>query len=187
MTFQTTEARIFQLIEEDLTLRGFELLSVKYDSGHAKLSIIIDKINLDDPKVTSDDCGLIIKIIKPLIDVSKIIKANYNFEVSSAGLERPLIKRADYIKFAGREVLIKLSKINISENETENKQNKEEVLQKQYKGKLLGMDDNDILIEYINEKSEKIIKKLPFEDVKSAKLVLTEEIFRSILKQRPIC
>lgn len=89
------------LIEE----RGMELVSLEYrkeGSGWA-LRLFVDK----DGGVTLDDCADISRMVDALLDADDIIHHEYNLEVSSPGLNRPLKKESDFQRFIGKQARIK--------------------------------------------------------------------------------
>ena len=69
------------------------------------LQIMLEKN--DGTSVNIDDCEIASKEISVLLDVLDPIKGHYNLEVSSTGLDRPLVKKQDYVRFCGNKVLVK--------------------------------------------------------------------------------
>lgn len=84
---------------------GLELVELQYRrEGHGwVLRFFIDK----EGGVTIDDCALASREIGAYLEVEDLLDHAYHLEVSSPGLERPLKKRDDYLRFAGRLVRIK--------------------------------------------------------------------------------
>jgi len=98
---QKAEAILAPLLEaEGLSLVD---ISFKWERGGWVFRVLIDK----KEGVTLDDCALISREFGQLLDVENIIPTSYRLEVSSPGLDRPLKKEADFIKYAGRRVRIK--------------------------------------------------------------------------------
>ncbi|MFY9589672.1 ribosome maturation factor RimP [Rickettsia endosymbiont of Halotydeus destructor] len=161
---QTIEQQITGVIEETLTTMGFELVIVRLRGMNFKiLEILIDR--LDGEKVTVEDCGQVSQNISAILDVEDIIDEAYNLEVSSSGVERPLVKFADYNRFSGREVNIKLKALLNGKT--------------RYQGKIIKGEDNKI---YINFQGEEVI--LDFDLIKNASLVLTDEMFKELLDKK---
>ena len=69
------------------------------------LQIMIEKI--DETLVTIDDCQKVSRAVSVCLDVMNPISGQYNLEISSTGIDRPLVKIEDYIKFVGKSVVIK--------------------------------------------------------------------------------
>jgi ribosome maturation factor RimP len=83
-----------------------ELVEIQFRrEGHGwVLRLFIDSEN----GVTIDDCAAVSREISAYLDVEDLIEHAYHLEVSSPGLERPLKKKDDFVRFAGRNVKIKL-------------------------------------------------------------------------------
>lgn len=97
--------RIETIIEEPLTARGYSLVRVQLSGGNRKvLQIMVER--LDEVAINVDDCTTVSRLVSVLLDVSDPIKDPYILEVSSPGLERPLVKLKDYQRFCGEKVLV---------------------------------------------------------------------------------
>lgn len=95
--------RIEAIIEEPLTARGYSLVRVQLSGGNRKvLQIMVER--LDESAITVDDCTTVSRLVSVLLDVQDPIKDPYILEVSSPGLERPLVKLKDYQRFCGQMV-----------------------------------------------------------------------------------
>ena len=94
------------LLQPVIESMGYEFVGCEYMSqGHfATLRVYIDKKG----GVTPDDCGRVSHQISALLDVEAIITHQYNLEVSSPGLDRPLFDIEDFGKFIKHEVNIRL-------------------------------------------------------------------------------
>lgn len=98
--------RMQVLIEPVLSELGLELVGIDYrPSENALLRVYIDK----DGGVSIDDCAAASLQISAIFDVEDPIAQSYKLEVSSPGLDRPLFKVADYVRFANHLVKIKLA------------------------------------------------------------------------------
>jgi ribosome maturation factor RimP len=109
---------------------GMELVDreLGMDGGILVLRLYIDK----DGGVSLGDCELASRSIGDLIDVEGVVRGSYRLEVSSPGLNRPLKKREDFSRFAGRVIRLK------TREPIDGRGN--------YKGKLLGLEGDDIAI-----------------------------------------
>ncbi len=93
------------LIEKTVTGMGYELVDFE-QAARGLLRVYIDVPPEEDRFVMVEDCE---KVTHQLLHVLTVENANYErLEVSSPGLDRPLKKLADYVRFAGQEVVIKL-------------------------------------------------------------------------------
>jgi ribosome maturation factor RimP len=160
---QTTEQKIANIIQSTINSLGFDLVKVSFLGKNSNmLEILIDRI--DGNKVSIADCQIVSKNISILLDVEDIIKSKYYLAVSSAGVERPLLKLEDYNKFLDRDVKIRLRELLNGCSH--------------YQGKIIKTEDNNI---YLQVKGESL--PIPFDLIKNAHLVLTEEMFKKSLNK----
>ena len=97
---------LLDLFEPEITAMGFELLGIELiKNGHISLlRVYIDKFE----GVNIDDCVLVSQQLTGLLDVKEPIKGQYNLEVSSPGIDRPLFTDEQLKKHIGHIVMIKL-------------------------------------------------------------------------------
>lgn len=99
------DPRIREIIERVTAREGFELVHAELSGGRSKfLRIFIDKPG----GVTIDDCAKVSDRVGLILDVEDLIPGQYTLEVASPGLDRGLYKAADYERFAGRRVHVRL-------------------------------------------------------------------------------
>lgn len=100
------EQAVFELAEPIVTSTGLELVDVKYAKidGRLTLSIIIDKMG----GINIDDCSTVSLAVEPILDERDIIKAEYDLEVSSPGLDRPITTARDLERNIGELLEIDL-------------------------------------------------------------------------------
>ena len=141
---------LFAPIVEGLgfTLWGVELRS---SQKHAHVKIFIDH----EVGITVDDCSQVSHQVSGILDVEDPISVAYTLEVSSPGIERPLIKIEHYKKYIGQTIKVRLS---WAVNERKN-----------YLGILKDVSDEDIVMEVDEEQIE-----FPFNAVKRANLIFSE-------------
>ena len=97
--------RIEQFLTPPLEALGFNLIRVSLTGNKSKcLQVMIERLNQEP--VTIGDCVLVNREVSTYLDVEDPIKSSYNLEVTSAGLNRPLVKIADYQRFLGEKVKI---------------------------------------------------------------------------------
>ncbi len=87
---------------------GYELVLVEYVPRQRLVRVYIDR----EPGITIDDCSQVSRILGDLFDaegISDRIPGHYHLEVSSPGLDRPLTKAADFMRFIGHTVQITIS------------------------------------------------------------------------------
>jgi len=140
--------RLFAPVIESM---GYELVGVDFQGagGHGTLRVYIDR----DSGVNIEDCATISHQISGILDVEEPIKQAYDLEISSPGIDRPLFKLADFDRFAGRMVKIKMA---IAQQGRKN-----------FKGELQGVADSKLIrIEVDGEEFS-----LPYADIEKANLV----------------
>ena len=99
---------IAQMIEPSLVAMGYRLVRVVVTSGRrATLQVMAERI--DDAPMTVDDCALISRSVSALLDVADPIAGAYLLEISSPGIDRPLVRPEDYDRFSGFEARIELT------------------------------------------------------------------------------
>lgn len=195
------EQKITDLIEETIKSLGFELVKVNVHGGSSMkiVEILIENID-ENVKIHVGDCQLVSKNISAILDVEDIIPGKYFLEVSSAGIERPLTKLTDYIKFSGKEVKIRLKTpfngnlsfkgkllgLGDSEgNSVEFDPRSENQGGENYADKSLQGDDSAPVSYNVKLQSKNIVLAFDYDNIKSAKLTLTDEMFRDILNKKP--
>lgn len=149
----TIEQRIETMIEPTLTDKGFGIVRVQMQGAQRKtLQIMIEC--LDGSNVTVDDCAVVSRTVSVLMDVEDPIHESYMLEVSSAGLDRPLVKRGDFERFAGS--MIKAELYSPYEGHT------------RLQGLLQGIEGDRVKIELGVEKE---VAEIALSDIKKAKLI----------------
>ena len=99
--------KILEIIKEDIEKEGFEIVEVKTFNSHGKTNI---NVFIDKPGgVTLSDLEKATGIISFLLDGSDLNISNYDLEISSPGLDRPLVNESDFVKNTGKTVMLNLS------------------------------------------------------------------------------
>ena len=131
--------RIETIITEPLNARGYTLVRVQLTGGIRKvLQIMIER--LDDQPINVDDCSTVSRLVSVLLDVQDPIKDPYTLEVSSAGLERPLVKPQDYQRFCGETIVVTTQQLVNG--------------RKRFQGRLASATENEITLEVLEASSE---------------------------------
>ncbi|MDH3659785.1 MAG: ribosome maturation factor RimP [Alphaproteobacteria bacterium] len=147
---------IADLIEPALTAMGFELVRVMSTGGRRPtLQVMAER--LDRRGMTVDDCAEISRAVSAILDVEDPIKEAYQLEVSSPGIDRPLINPVDFERFAGFEARVE------TDRPIEG--------QRKFRGRLLGREDQAVRLALPD--GERVI---PLASIRKAKLVLTDEL-----------
>lgn len=128
---------ILGFVEPLLAEMGMELVDAQFrrEGNGWVLRFFIDK----EGGITIDDCAKVSREVSAYLEVEDLIAHAYNLEVSSPGLERPLKKKEDFIRFAHRKVRIKVREPIMGE-------------QKLLIGMLEGVEGNAVVVALENEK-----------------------------------
>ncbi len=160
-------ARVAGLIEPVLESMGYRLVLVRLMGGSdAILEIMAERA---DGTMTVEDCEAVSHAVSPLLDVHDPVDGAYRLQISSPGIDRPLVRPADFERWAGYEVKIEL---------------KEAVSgRKRFRGPIEGFADGEARIEIEVPEAGPQIIGLPVALIGSAKLVLTDELVRDTLRR----
>ena len=155
--------QIEAMIAPSLQAMGYDIVRVSFTGGRRPtLQIMAER--RDDAAMTVEDCATVSHTVSALLDVADPIASAYMLEISSPGIDRPLVRPADYERFAGFEAKIELQRPIEG--------------RRRFRGKLLGLvDDNVKLMVGV----ETIL--LPLPSVARAKLVLNDELIAATQPQ----
>lgn len=157
--------RIARLIEPMLRDMGYDLVRVHYTAGRrAVLQIMAERA--DDGTMDVDDCAALSRAISALLDVEDPIADAYTLEVSSPGIDRPLVKLDDFERYAGLEAKVELAAAEDG--------------RKRFRGRLMGVVGDRVAIRLGKGGTVEV----RFADIAQAKLVLTDELVDASLKKR---
>jgi ribosome maturation factor RimP len=168
-------ARIHDLIAPSLEAMGFVIVRLRFTGGKRMptLQVMVeraasrDQARLDDGGITADDCADISRTISALLDVEDPIVGSYHLEVSSPGIDRPLVRLADFGRFRGFDARIETRQAIDG--------------RRRFVGRLDGIDADRVRL--IDDSAGAVA--LPFPAIQSAKLKLTDQLLNQILKSRP--
>ena len=166
-------ARIEGLITPSVEARGFELVRVRFaGNSPATLQVMAER---PDGTMTVDDCAELSRALSAILDVEDSISGTYVLEVSSPGIDRPLVRQKDFERFTGFEAKIETAKPVAADAGAVRSAG-----QKRFRGRLLGMAGDDVRIETENGEIA-----LPFDEIAAARLVLTNDLIEASMKRRP--
>lgn len=156
------EQRIEMIIADPLLDMGYEIVRLKLFGGHQArrdggvvLQIMLDRC--DDFALSVEDCAKASRQVSALMDVEDPLTDAYTLEVSSPGIDRPLVKLAHFEKYHGEEARIE-THFPLDGR-------------RRFRGLLDGVKDEAVLIQV-----EGTIYEVPVSEVRTAKLVLTDRL-----------
>lgn len=157
------DRRLAEIIGPVIEGMGFELVRVRLMGGKTKtVQIMAER---PDGRIEVDDCADISTMVSAVLDVEDPIDDAYTLEVSSPGIDRPLTRLKDFETWAGYEAKLETTELIDG--------------RRRFKGILAGVEGDEVLIEV----DEGTIG-LDFDWLSDAKLVLSDELIRDVLKSR---
>jgi ribosome maturation factor RimP len=165
---QGAAARLATVVEPVLLGLGFRLVRVRLSGQPAgTVQVMAERA---DGSMTIDDCESVSRALSPVLDVADPIDHAYRLEISSPGIDRPLVRRSDFERYAGHRIKIEMS-IAVEGR-------------RRFRGMLLGAereaarvrcDDGDA------DQGSDVL--LPIADMADAKLVLTDALIAESLRR----
>ena len=149
--------QVERLVEPAIDAMGYELVRVHLTGSRNKRVLQIMAEPHRAKTMTVDDCADISRTVSALLDVEDPIPGEYTLEVSSPGVDRPLVKRKDFERYAGYEIKLEASRTIDG--------------RRRFRGRLKGLIDDRVCIEVDNGQTE-----ISFADITKAKLVLTDDL-----------
>jgi ribosome maturation factor RimP len=161
-------ARVAAIVEPVLVQLNFRLVRVRI-SGFAGCTVQI-MAERPDATMTIEDCELVSRALSPVLDVADPIDRAYRLEVSSPGIDRPLVRRSDFERFAGHVVKVEMAVALDG--------------RRRFRGVLMGVDGDRARMRRDDVPAgESVDVLLPIEEMAEARLVLTNELVAQSLKR----
>jgi len=158
------DARIAAVIEPVLADLGFRLVRIRLSQRDGMtLQIMAER---PDGSMSVEDCETASRAISPVLDIEDPLPMAYNLELSSPGIDRPLVRRSDFLTWQGHEVRIETSVLVDG--------------RKRFKGVIAGIA-GDALELAIDGEAEP--RALPLAALGSARLVLSDALIREALRR----
>jgi ribosome maturation factor RimP len=161
-------ARVAAIVEPVLHQLGFRLVRVRVSGAEGcTVQIMAER---PDGSMTVEDCEEVSRAVSPVLDVADPIERAYRLEISSPGIDRPLVRKSDFDRYAGHLVRIEMSMPVDG--------------RKRFRGKLTGTEGEAArLVREDAGEGEDPQVLLPIEDMGEAKLVLTDELVTEALRR----
>jgi len=142
---------------------GFKLVRLRIMGGAQKtLQVMAER---PDGSMDVEGCSALSHALLDFIEQEDPIEGEYEIEVSSPGIDRPLTRPMDFARWAGHEAKVELS-VPVEGR-------------RRFRGTLLGMDGQDVAI-----RADNVDFKFPYRAIANAKLVLTDKLINEDLKAR---
>lgn len=163
-----TAARVASIVEKALPGLGYRLVRVRISGANGcTVQIMAEK---PDGTMSVEDCESVSRMISPLLDVEDPIGRAYHLEVSSPGLDRPLVRATDFQRWAGHEAKIEMALMVAG--------------RRRFRGILLGADGTRARLRRTDaQPGEASEIDLRLSDMSEAHLVLTDALITESLKR----
>ncbi len=160
------ESDIARLVTPTLDAMGYDVVRVKIlHGGRSTLQIMAERS--DGAGTTVDDCAAISRAVSAVLDVEDPMPGAYELEISTPGIDRPLVRLGDFERFAGYQAKIQ------TRRPIEGR--------RRFSGRLLGVSEGGVRIALGDEEAE-----IPLDNIDAAKLVLTDDLIAATNNQRRV-
>jgi ribosome maturation factor RimP len=158
------EERIASLLNPVIETAGFEVVRIRVTGSRKKtLQVMAER---PDGSMSAEDCAALSRAISPVLDEQDPLEGEYDLEVSSPGIDRPLTRLKDFERWEGFDAKIELTQAVED--------------QKRFRGEMAGVEDGDVLFDIEGEEETAVI---PFGLIKAAKLMMTDELIAESLRR----
>lgn len=158
------ESKISELIAPSLDALGYELVRIKVN-GQASRTLQIMAERKDRRDMTVDDCAEISRNVSAILDVEDPIPGAYDLEVSSPGIDRPLVRKDDFERFAGQVARVETDRPIDG--------------RRRFRGRLIGLDGDAVAIDCDGTEA-----RIPFDEIVRAKLLMTDELIAATMNKQ---
>jgi ribosome maturation factor RimP len=160
-------SRVAAIASPVLAGLGFRLVRVKVSGlDGCTVQIMAER---PDGSMSIEECEAVSRALSPVLDVADPIERAYRLEISSPGLDRPLVRRSDFQRHVGDVVKIELAALLNG--------------RRRFRGNLVGVDDEAARVRLEDGPDGATDVPLPFDDMTDAKLVLTDELIAAALRR----
>jgi len=161
-------ARVATIVEPVLEQLGYRLVRVRVSGSEGcTVQIMAER---PDGSMTVEDCEAVSRALSPVLDVADPIDKAYRLEISSPGIDRPLVRKSDFDRYAGHLVRIEME-VPVNGR-------------KRFRGELTGTEGDTARLHRDDAREgEDADVRLPIGDMSEAKLVLTDELVTEALRR----
>jgi ribosome maturation factor RimP len=160
-----TAARVAAIAQPVLEGLGYRLVRVRVSGlDGCTVQIMAER---PDGTMKIEDCEAASRALSPVFDVADPVERAYRLEISSPGVDRPLVRRSDFERYAGHVVKVEMNAPIDG--------------RKRFRGLLAGVDGEAARIRLEEADSAEVL--LPLEDMAEAKLVLTDALVAEMLRR----
>lgn len=160
------DRRVADIIEPTIEQIGYQLVRVRLSAQNgATLQIMCER---PDGTMTVEDCEQVSMAVSPVLDVEDPIDKAYHLEVSSPGIDRPMVRKSDFTRWLGH--LLKCETSILVDG------------RKRFRGKIVAADENGFTLERDQPApGDEPVVVIPFTALAEGRLILTDELIRDAL------
>jgi ribosome maturation factor RimP len=161
------DLRLIELLDPVAEAVGYEIVRLRLMGGGVRRLQIMAET--PDGHMDIDDCTRLARAISEVLDAADPITGEYNLEVSTPGIDRPLTRPKDFARYVGFDVRLELDR-------------PVDGGRKRFRGSISGVEGDNVLIDLEGEDEE--TAQVPFAWISEAKLVLTDELMKRGAEER---
>jgi ribosome maturation factor RimP len=161
-------ARVASLVEPVLRDIGFRLVRVKLSAAAGcTVQIMAER---PDGTMNVEDCEAASLAVSPALELADPVKQAYRLEISSPGIDRPLVRRSDFERAIGSEAKIEMAI--------------EQAGRRRFRGLIESLEGPNLMLRRLDGKGEEeqVLVGLPLDEIGEARLVLSEALIRASLR-----
>lgn len=156
-------AAVARLIEPSVSAIGYQVVCVRFTGGNGRtLQIMVERE--DRRPITVDDCAEVSQLVSALLEVEDPVPGSYILEVSSPGIDRPLVRLDDFSRFAGFEAQVKTARPLAG--------------RRRFRGRITGVEGDTVHLDCDGGDAP-----IPFGEIRSASLVLTDDLIEAAQRE----
>jgi ribosome maturation factor RimP len=160
-------SRIATMVTPVLIELGFRLVRVRVlGLDGCTVQVMAER---PDGTMAIEECEAVSRAISPLLDVANPIDRAYRLEISSPGLDRPLVRRSDFERHLGEVVKVELAVASDG--------------RRRFRGPLVGIDESTACVRIEDRADGAADMRLPFNDMAEARLVMTNDLIAAALRR----
>lgn len=139
---------------------GYDVVRIRMQGGETRKTLQIMAERKDRAPMSVEDCALLSRALSPVLDENDPIEGRYALEVSSPGLDRPLVKLNDFDRFKGFDVKVETSVLTAG--------------RKRFNARLVGIEDENVVLDF---EGARVV--VPYADIAKAKLILNDALIEA--------
>src|SRR5512147_2421715 len=161
-------ARFAAIVEPVVEQLGYRLVRVRVSRAEGcTVQIMAER---PDGTMTVEDCEMVSRALSPVLDVADPIDRAYRLEISSPGIDRPLVRRSDFERFGGHLVKVEMAVAHQG--------------RKRFRGLLAGVEGDAVRLHRDDTRADEDADVLlVMEDISDARLVLTDELIAESMRR----